>query len=72
MHAATLSRDMKHFVDKFSSAGQPMVVRLCSSADGAVLSVLFECVVVAAPIAPRWPRHHNVWAVIILCRHVMP
>jgi len=43
MHAATLSRDMKHFVDKFSSAGQPMVVRLCSSADGAVLSFLFEC-----------------------------
>jgi len=42
-HSVKLNRTFDHFVDRYHSVCQPVVVRLCSLADGSVLRVLHSC-----------------------------
>ena len=42
-HAVQLSRGFDKFVDRYHSASQPVVVRLCSLVDGSVLRLLHDC-----------------------------
>lgn len=41
MHSVSLSRDFEHFIDTFSTARTPLEVRICETADGAVLRTIF-------------------------------